>query len=105
MALAAFFPKIFAFVARLPIIRLSDQFITCTHRLCTPRSEWNSCGSSSLAMRLSHLSFQIRCADSDITILNSRFSPMSGDSRLVRPEVNLLKNFDLERKVTRILVV
>jgi len=52
--------------------------LACAHRLCISRSEWNFSGSSSLDMRLSHLSLQIKCADSDTMILNSLFSPVSG---------------------------
>ena len=76
LALVAFSPNFFAFVDRLSIIDL--VFMACTHPLCNSRLEWNFCGLSSLAIHLSHLSFHIRCADSDIIISNNQFSPVSG---------------------------
>ena len=75
LALVASRQKIFAFVNRLSII--SPASMACANLLCTSRLEWNYCGSSSLAIRLSHLSFHVRWADSDVIILNNLFSPVS----------------------------
>ena len=58
-------------VSRQSICILSSIFLY--HRFLTASAVWWSWGLSPLAILLSHLSTQIRCADSVISILYSRF--------------------------------
>ena len=66
----------YSFVSRQSICILS--FTLPYHRVLTDSAVWGPPGSSPLAILLSHLSTQIRCADSMISILYSRFLAASG---------------------------